>query len=219
MALEADARHLFTDVWTSAGVVSACWPCMATGWLWLDPVIAIAVALNILREGGSLVWRSAEGLMDQALEPEVREPQIDQVLARLRHQTIRFDHVVTRRRPAPLRRPAHAHAGRLDAGPRGGGAHVGRAGADERGAGAAGQHPAAADGRRGALRRPQGPAVIALLQRVAEARVEVGRRGRRRHRPRPAGAGVRRAGRHRGQAAKLVDKLLKLRIFATRPAR
>jgi cation diffusion facilitator family transporter len=72
MALEADARHLFTDVYTSAGVVVGLLAVMATGWLWLDPVIAIAVALNILREGGSLVWRSTEGLMDRAVEPEVR---------------------------------------------------------------------------------------------------------------------------------------------------
>jgi divalent metal cation (Fe/Co/Zn/Cd) transporter len=52
MALEADARHLFTDVWTSAGVVVGLLAVQFTGWLWLDPVIAIAVALNILREGG-----------------------------------------------------------------------------------------------------------------------------------------------------------------------
>jgi cation diffusion facilitator family transporter len=79
MALEADARHLFTDVYTSAGVVVGLLAVMATGWLWLDPVIAIAVALNILREGGSLVWRSTEGLMDRAVEPEVRA-EIDQTL-------------------------------------------------------------------------------------------------------------------------------------------
>ena len=96
MALEADARHLFTDVYTSAGVVVGLLAVMATGWLWLDPVIAIAVALNILREGGSLVWRSAEGLMDRAVEPEVRA-EIDKTLAGFAHQAIRFDHVVTRR--------------------------------------------------------------------------------------------------------------------------
>ncbi|MBK8106246.1 MAG: cation transporter [Betaproteobacteria bacterium] len=96
MALEADARHLFTDVWTSAGVVAGLLAVVATGWLWLDPVIAIAVALNILREGASLVWRSAEGLMDEAIEPETRA-EIDQVLQSFGHQTIRFDHVVTRR--------------------------------------------------------------------------------------------------------------------------
>ncbi len=96
MALEADARHLFTDVYTSAGVVAGLLAVMATGWLWLDGVIAIAVALNILREGASLVRRSAEGLMDRALEPAVRT-DIDQVLAEFAHQAIRFDHVSTRR--------------------------------------------------------------------------------------------------------------------------
>ena len=96
MALEADARHLFTDVYTSAGVVIGLLAVMATGWLWLDPVIAIVVALNILREGASLVWRSTEGLMDRAVEPEVRA-EIDRTLEAFRHQAIRFDHVVTRR--------------------------------------------------------------------------------------------------------------------------
>jgi cation diffusion facilitator family transporter len=96
MALEADARHLFTDVYTSAGVVIGLLAVMGTGWVWLDPVIAIAVALNILREGASLVWRSTDGLMDRALEPEVRA-EIDQTLEVFRHQAIRFDHVVTRR--------------------------------------------------------------------------------------------------------------------------
>ncbi len=96
MALEADARHLFTDVWTSAGVVSGLLAVMATGWVWLDPVVAIGVALNIVREGASLVWRSAGGLMDEALEPELRA-QIDTVLADFAHQAIRFDHLTTRR--------------------------------------------------------------------------------------------------------------------------
>lgn len=96
MALEADARHLFTDVWTSAGVVAGLLGVMATGWLWLDPVLAIAVALNILREGARLVWRSAGGLMDEALEPDTIA-EIDKALETFRHQTIRFDHIVTRR--------------------------------------------------------------------------------------------------------------------------
>jgi cation diffusion facilitator family transporter len=96
MALEADARHLYTDVWTSVGVVLGLFAVMATGWLWLDPVVAIAVALNILREGGLLVWRSTEGLMDQALEPEV-VAEIDKALDTFRVHTIRFDHVATRR--------------------------------------------------------------------------------------------------------------------------
>ncbi len=96
MALEADARHLFTDVWTSAGVVVGLLAVMATGWLWLDPVVAIAVALNILREGASLVRRSADGLMDRALDTDARA-EIDHVLAGFTHQAIRFDHIVTRR--------------------------------------------------------------------------------------------------------------------------
>jgi cation diffusion facilitator family transporter len=96
MALEADARHLITDVWTSAGVVVGLLAVKFTGWLWLDPVVAILLALNILREGGSLVRRSADGLMDRALEPEVRA-EIEKALDVFRHQAIRFDHVTTRR--------------------------------------------------------------------------------------------------------------------------
>jgi len=96
MALEGDARHLFTDVWTSAGVVTGLIAVQFTGWLWLDPAIAIGVALNIVREGVSLVRRSADGLMDRALEPEVVE-QIERTLDTFRHPAIRFDHVVTRR--------------------------------------------------------------------------------------------------------------------------
>ena len=96
IVLEADARHLVTDVWTSAGVVVGLLLVRATGWLWLDPVLAILVALNILREGAHLAWRSVEGLMDSAVEPEVRK-QIDFTLAQFAHSAIRFDHLVTRR--------------------------------------------------------------------------------------------------------------------------
>ena len=96
MALEADARHLYTDVWTSAGVVLALIAVNFTGWLWLDPAIAIALALNIAREGVLLVWASADGLMDRALEDDVRQ-EIDRTLAGFSHATIRFDHLTTRR--------------------------------------------------------------------------------------------------------------------------
>lgn len=96
MALEGDARHLMTDVWTSAGVIAGVGLAAATGWLWLDPVVAIAVAANILREGVHLMWRSTEGLMDRALEPEVLE-QIRRTLDQFEHHTIRFDHLSTRR--------------------------------------------------------------------------------------------------------------------------
>ena len=106
IALEADARHLITDVWTSVGVVIGLLGVHFTGWLWLDPVVAVCVAGNIVREGVSLVWRSADGLMDMAVEPEVRA-QIDKTLAAFGAQPIRFDHVVTRR--AGQRRYADLH--------------------------------------------------------------------------------------------------------------
>jgi cation diffusion facilitator family transporter len=96
MALEADARHLFTDVWTSAGVVLGLLAVAGTGWLWLDPLVAIAVAGNIVREGVSLVWRSVDGLMDRSLEAEVRA-EIEKTLDDFRHNALRFDHVTTRR--------------------------------------------------------------------------------------------------------------------------
>jgi cation diffusion facilitator family transporter len=68
IALEADARHLMTDVWTSAAVLIGLVAVHFSGWLWLDPLLAIGVALNIVREGVKLVWRSSQGLMDEALD-------------------------------------------------------------------------------------------------------------------------------------------------------
>ena len=96
MALEGDARHLFTDVWTSVGVIAGVALAHFTHSLWLDPVVAIAVAANILREGVHLVWKSSEGLMDRSLEPEVLA-EIDRTLEQFKHHTIRFDHLSTRR--------------------------------------------------------------------------------------------------------------------------
>lgn len=100
IALEADARHLFTDVWTSAGVLVGIAGAAVTGWLWLDAVAAIAVALNILKEGVSLVWRSSQGLMDEAVEPEVQaaiDATLRQFVAAQAPGAVRFDHVSTRR--------------------------------------------------------------------------------------------------------------------------
>ncbi len=96
IALEADARHLVTDVWTSAGVVLGIGAVAMTGWLWLDALVAMGVALNILKEGVHLMWRSSQGLMDEAVEPEVLA-DIQQTLAQFDHHTIRFDHLATRR--------------------------------------------------------------------------------------------------------------------------
>jgi cation diffusion facilitator family transporter len=96
IALEGDARHLITDVWTSAGVVVGVALVALTGWQWLDPAVAIGVALNILREGAALMWKSSQGLMDEALEPEVLD-KIQETLATFQHPTIRFDHISSRR--------------------------------------------------------------------------------------------------------------------------
>jgi len=109
IALEGDARHLFTDVWTSLGVVVGLLAVAATGWLWLDPVLAIAVAGNVAREGFSLVRRSADGLMDRAVDPEV-QAQIESVLAAFAHpRTVRFDHLTTRRAGQRLFVDLHMH--------------------------------------------------------------------------------------------------------------
>jgi len=96
IALEGDARHLITDVWTSAGVVVGIALVALTGWQWLDPAVAIGVALNILREGAALMWKSSQGLMDEALEPEVMD-EIQKTLDGFKHHTIRFDHMSSRR--------------------------------------------------------------------------------------------------------------------------
>jgi cation diffusion facilitator family transporter len=95
ITLEADAHHLMTDVWTSAGVlvgVSLVW---LSGWLWLDPVIAIGVALNIVWTGWQLMHRSAEGLMDVSL-PAEKVAEIEAVLGRYREQGLDFHALRTR---------------------------------------------------------------------------------------------------------------------------
>jgi len=69
LILEADGKHVLTDSWTSFGVVLGLLLVMATHWKPFDPLIAIAVAVNILWSGGHLVWRSAVGLLDYS-DPE-----------------------------------------------------------------------------------------------------------------------------------------------------
>ena len=124
-ALEGDARHLMTDVWTSGCVVVGLVAATLTGWLWLDAVVAIAVAINILREGWHLIWSSSQSLMDEAVEPEVKA-SIQKVLTLFSHsregsEIIRFDHV-TSRRAGPrcfvdmhMHMPAHWTLGRAAA--------------------------------------------------------------------------------------------------------
>jgi cation diffusion facilitator family transporter len=95
IALEADARHLLADVWTSAGVIVGVAAVAATGWLWLDPLLALAVAGNILWWGVRLMRRSALGLLDRAL-PEADRRAIDAALEPYRAQGIEFHALRTR---------------------------------------------------------------------------------------------------------------------------
>lgn len=95
ITLEADARHLLADVWTSVGVVAGVGAVALTDWQRLDPIIALAVAANIVRTGVGIVRRSVGGLMDQALAP-ADQARIDDVLAAFRREGIQFHAVMTR---------------------------------------------------------------------------------------------------------------------------
>ena len=95
IVLEADGKHLMTDVWTSAGVIVGVAGVAITGWERLDALIALAVAVNIVATGSGLVGRSVGGLMDRALgEPERR--QIEEVLAEFERDGVRFHALRTR---------------------------------------------------------------------------------------------------------------------------
>ena len=95
VALQADAHHLMTDVWTSAGVIVAVALVALTGWLVLDPLIALAVAVNILFIGWRLLATSVGGLMDAAWPPEERTA-LESVLDEFRARDVRFHAVRTR---------------------------------------------------------------------------------------------------------------------------
>ncbi len=96
IALEADAHHLMTDVWTSAGVILGVTLVVLTGWLVLDPLIALAVAGNIVFIGWKLLRGSVLGLMDASWPPEEREV-LEHVLDEFRARGIRFHAMRTRR--------------------------------------------------------------------------------------------------------------------------
>ncbi|HET7272555.1 MAG TPA: cation diffusion facilitator family transporter, partial [Rubrobacter sp.] len=95
ITLRADAQHLLTDVWTSAGVVLGVVMVQLTGWLVLDPLIGLVVAANIVWTGFRLLRDTAQGLLDRALPPEDQEV-IARVLSRYEKQGIRFHAVRTR---------------------------------------------------------------------------------------------------------------------------
>lgn len=95
ITLEADAHHLLTDVWTSVGVMIGVGLVWLTGWLWLDPAIALLVAANIVWTGWQLLRRSAEGLMDKSI-PQEQIKAIETVLEGYREQGLDYHALRTR---------------------------------------------------------------------------------------------------------------------------
>jgi cation diffusion facilitator family transporter len=95
ITVEADGRHLMTDVWTSVGVVAGVAAVWVTGWERLDPIVALAVAANIVVAGVKLIRRSSGGLLDRTL-PAAEQEQIEAVLDRARARGIQFHAVRTR---------------------------------------------------------------------------------------------------------------------------
>ncbi|MEJ5918822.1 MULTISPECIES: cation diffusion facilitator family transporter [unclassified Corynebacterium] len=79
LTLTADGKHLMTDVWTSVGVLVGVALVFLTKWWWLDPVIALVVAVNILWTGRELMLEAGGGLMDKAMTGEDRD-DVDRIL-------------------------------------------------------------------------------------------------------------------------------------------
>jgi len=95
MILEADGKHLMTDVYTSAGVLVGIALVKITGWLMLDALVAIGVAVNILWTGYQLMRRSAMGLLDSAI-PEPDRLKVNALLEPLRQQGLDYHSLLTR---------------------------------------------------------------------------------------------------------------------------
>lgn len=95
ISLEADAHHLMTDVWTSVGVILGVGAAAVSGWDRLDPIIAVVVALNIVRIGVTLIRRSMLGLLDTALPGETRQT-IEEILSAYVSQGVRYHALRTR---------------------------------------------------------------------------------------------------------------------------
>jgi cation diffusion facilitator family transporter len=94
-ALIADAHHIRADVITSIGVIVGLLLALVTGWLILDPLLAIVVACNVLWQGYKIILASMHGLMDHALEPEERE-QISALITENSGEAIEFHDLKTR---------------------------------------------------------------------------------------------------------------------------
>jgi cation diffusion facilitator family transporter len=95
ITLTADGRHLMTDVWTSAGVIVGIALVALTGWQRLDPLIAAAVALNIVWAGWRLVRETGLGLLDRGL-PDDERRLVTEALAPFQEQGILFHAILSR---------------------------------------------------------------------------------------------------------------------------
>jgi cation diffusion facilitator family transporter len=96
IALEADGRHLLTDVWTSVGVICGVMLVALTGWAILDPLIGLAVASHIVWTGFMLMRRSYSGLLDAAI-PANEVADIERIFAEYRHRYhVEFHALLTR---------------------------------------------------------------------------------------------------------------------------
>ena len=95
ITLEANAYHLLTDVWTSVGGVVGVGAVALTHWEWLDPVVALVVAANIIWTGVRIVRRSVAGLMDKAIAPD-DVAAVQKVLDVFRRDGVQFHALITR---------------------------------------------------------------------------------------------------------------------------
>jgi len=100
IALEADAHHLSTDVWTSVGVFVGMGLIKLTGWHIVDPLVALAVALMIMRVAFSLTWKAAAPLLDTQL-PDEEIDELDEILTNT--PGVRSYHKLRTRKAGPYR--------------------------------------------------------------------------------------------------------------------
>lgn len=101
ITLRSDAHHLMTDVWTSAGVLAGVALVQVTGWHILDPVVALAVATNIVWMAGRILLETAHGLLDKTI-PEGEQASLERLLSQYRTGDVTL-HAVRTRQAGPVR--------------------------------------------------------------------------------------------------------------------
>jgi cation diffusion facilitator family transporter len=95
ITLYADAHHLLTDVWTSCGVLVGVSMVRLTGWLILDPLVALLVAINIVWTGVRLLRQTAHGVLDSVI-PQADQEIVDAILSGYKGQGVEFHAIRTR---------------------------------------------------------------------------------------------------------------------------